>query len=40
VPSGLNSLLVRTGDRRFWSKPESGNKLSEKMAEIYGQPAR
>jgi glyoxylase-like metal-dependent hydrolase (beta-lactamase superfamily II) len=40
VPSGLNSLLVRTGDCTVLVETGIGNKLSEKMAEIYGQPAR
>jgi glyoxylase-like metal-dependent hydrolase (beta-lactamase superfamily II) len=40
VPSGLNSLLVRTGDCTVLVETGIGNKLSEKMAEIYGQPAQ
>jgi glyoxylase-like metal-dependent hydrolase (beta-lactamase superfamily II) len=40
VPGGLNSLLVRTGDHTVLIETGIGNKLSEKMAEIYGQPAQ
>jgi glyoxylase-like metal-dependent hydrolase (beta-lactamase superfamily II) len=40
VPSGLNSLVVRTGDCTVLVETGIGNKLSEKMAEIYGQPAQ
>jgi glyoxylase-like metal-dependent hydrolase (beta-lactamase superfamily II) len=40
VPGGLNSLLVRTGDHTVLVETGIGNKLSEKMAEIYGQPAQ
>lgn len=39
VPSGLNSVLVRTGDRNILIETGAGNKLPEKMARIYGQPA-
>jgi glyoxylase-like metal-dependent hydrolase (beta-lactamase superfamily II) len=39
VPSGLNSVLVRTGDKNILIETGIGNKLSEKMAQIYGQPA-
>jgi glyoxylase-like metal-dependent hydrolase (beta-lactamase superfamily II) len=40
VPAGLNSLIVRTGDRTVLIETGIGNKLPEKMAQIYGQPAR
>jgi len=40
VPSGLNSVLVRTGEKNILIETGIGNKLSEKMAQIYGQPAK
>src|ERR1700680_3179633 len=40
VPSGLNSLLVRTGGCTVLVETGIGNKLPEQMAEIYGQPAQ
>jgi glyoxylase-like metal-dependent hydrolase (beta-lactamase superfamily II) len=40
VPTGLNSVLVRTGDRNILIETGIGNKLPEKMAKIYGQPAK
>ena len=40
VPGGLNSLVVRTGDHTVLIETGIGNKLSEKMAQIYGQPAQ
>ena len=39
VPTGLNSVLVRTGEKNVLIETGIGNKLSEKMAQIYGQPA-
>lgn len=39
VSSGLNSLLVRTGKKNILIETGIGNKLSEKMVRIYGQPA-
>jgi glyoxylase-like metal-dependent hydrolase (beta-lactamase superfamily II) len=39
VPSGLNSVLVRTGDKNILIETGIGNKLPEKMAKIFGQPA-
>jgi glyoxylase-like metal-dependent hydrolase (beta-lactamase superfamily II) len=40
VPTGLNSVLVRTGDKNILIETGVGNKLSEKMVQIYGQPAK
>ena len=39
VPVGLNSVLVRTGEKNILIENGIGNKLSEKMIEIYGEPA-
>ena len=40
VPTGLNSVLVRTGDKNILIETGVGNKLPEKMVQIYGQPAK
>ena len=40
VPCGLNSLVVRTGDKTILIETGIGNKISEKMINIYGQPAK
>ncbi|MBV9622605.1 MAG: MBL fold metallo-hydrolase [Acidobacteria bacterium] len=40
VTTGLNSIVVRTGEKTLLIETGIGNKLPEKMAEIYGQPAR
>jgi glyoxylase-like metal-dependent hydrolase (beta-lactamase superfamily II) len=40
VPSGLNSLLVRTGDKTVLIETGIGNKLPGRMVNIYGQPAQ
>ena len=40
VTAGLNSLLIRTGKHTVLVETGMGNKLSERMAKIYGQPAR
>jgi glyoxylase-like metal-dependent hydrolase (beta-lactamase superfamily II) len=40
VSSGLNSLLVRTGKKNILIETGIGNRLSEKMVRIYGQPAQ
>jgi glyoxylase-like metal-dependent hydrolase (beta-lactamase superfamily II) len=40
VPSGLNSLVLRTGDHTVLIETGVGNKLSEKMVQIYSQPAQ
>jgi len=39
VPLGLNSVVVRTGSQTVLIETGAGNKLSEKMVKIYGQPA-
>jgi len=39
VPTGLNCVLVR-GDKTVLIETGIGNKLSEKMAQLYGQPAQ
>jgi len=40
VTSGLNSLLIRTGKQTVLVETGMGNKLSERMVKIYGQPAQ
>jgi glyoxylase-like metal-dependent hydrolase (beta-lactamase superfamily II) len=40
VAAGLNSLLIRTGEKNIMVETGIGNKLSEKMVKIYGQPAQ
>src|SRR5215469_3159775 len=40
VPTGLNSVLVRTGENNVLIETGIGDKLPQKMAEIYGQPAK
>jgi glyoxylase-like metal-dependent hydrolase (beta-lactamase superfamily II) len=40
VPSGLNSLLVRTGKQTILIETGIGNRLTEEMIGIYGQPAQ
>ena len=40
VTSGLNSLLVRTGNETVLIETGMGNKLSERMIKFYGQPAK
>ena len=39
VPTGLNSLLVRTGDKTLLIETGIGNKLPGRMVKIYGQPS-
>ena len=39
VATGLNSLLVRTGEHNILIETGIGNKLSDRMVKIYGQPA-
>jgi glyoxylase-like metal-dependent hydrolase (beta-lactamase superfamily II) len=36
----LNSLLIRTGKQNILVETGIGNKLSEKMVKVYGQPAQ
>ncbi len=40
VVTGLNSVVVRTGDKTILIETGIGNKLPEKMGKIYGQPAK
>jgi len=40
IPVGLNSIVVRTGDHTVLIETGIGNKLPEKLAKIYGQPAK
>lgn len=40
VPTGLNSVLVRGEDKTILIETGVGNKLPEKMVQIYGQPAK
>lgn len=39
VSVGLNSVLVRSGKKNILIETGIGNKLNQKMIEIYGQPA-
>ncbi|HEY1676652.1 MAG TPA: MBL fold metallo-hydrolase [Candidatus Sulfotelmatobacter sp.] len=40
VTSGLNSLVVRTGEKTILIETGMGNKLADRMVKFYGQPAR
>jgi glyoxylase-like metal-dependent hydrolase (beta-lactamase superfamily II) len=40
ITVGLNSLLVRTGHHTVLIETGIGNKLSERMRKVYGQPAK
>ena len=40
VTAGLNSLLIRTGKQNVLVETGMGNKLSERMRNFYGQPAK
>jgi glyoxylase-like metal-dependent hydrolase (beta-lactamase superfamily II) len=40
VPTGLNSVVVRSGEQIILIETGIGNKLSDKMRQIYDQPAQ
>jgi glyoxylase-like metal-dependent hydrolase (beta-lactamase superfamily II) len=40
IDTGLNSLLVRTGKKNILIETGIGNKLPEKLVQIYRQPAK
>ena len=40
LDAGLNSLLIRTGDKNILVETGIGNKLPEKLVQIYKQPAK
>jgi glyoxylase-like metal-dependent hydrolase (beta-lactamase superfamily II) len=40
LDAGLNSLLVRTGEKNILIETGIGNKLPERLAQIYKQPAK
>jgi glyoxylase-like metal-dependent hydrolase (beta-lactamase superfamily II) len=40
VPTGLNSIVVRTGHRTLLIETGIGNKLPDRLIKIYGQPAQ
>jgi glyoxylase-like metal-dependent hydrolase (beta-lactamase superfamily II) len=40
ITAGLNSLLIRTDEWNVLIETGIGNKLSERMIKIYGQPAK
>jgi glyoxylase-like metal-dependent hydrolase (beta-lactamase superfamily II) len=40
LDAGLNSLLIRTGSKNILVETGIGNKLPEKLIQIYKQPAR
>jgi glyoxylase-like metal-dependent hydrolase (beta-lactamase superfamily II) len=40
VTAGLNSLIIRTGKRTVLVETGIGNKFSERMVKIFGQPAQ
>jgi glyoxylase-like metal-dependent hydrolase (beta-lactamase superfamily II) len=40
VPVGLNSVVARTGRQTILIETGIGNKLSEKLVKIFGQPAQ
>src|ERR1700738_1614361 len=40
VTAGLNSLLIRAGQQNVLVETGMGNKLSERMVKIFGQPSQ
>jgi glyoxylase-like metal-dependent hydrolase (beta-lactamase superfamily II) len=40
IPAGLNSLLIRTGSKNILIETGIGNKMPDKLVQIYGQPAK
>ncbi|HXY03587.1 MAG TPA: MBL fold metallo-hydrolase [Terriglobales bacterium] len=40
VPTGLNSVVLRTGEHTILIETGIGNKLPERLVKIYGQPAK
>ena len=40
LDAGLNSLLIRTGDKNILVETGIGNKLSDRLVQIYKQPAK
>jgi glyoxylase-like metal-dependent hydrolase (beta-lactamase superfamily II) len=40
VLTGLNAVIIRTGEKNILIETGVGNKLPEKMVQIYGQPAK
>lgn len=40
LPTGLNSVVVRTGDHTVLIETGIGNKMPEKLVKIYGEPAK
>jgi len=40
VPSGLNSVVVRTGRETILIETGIGNKMAERLVRIFGQPAK
>ena len=40
LDAGLNSLLIRTGSKNILVETGIGNKLPEKLVQVYKQPAR
>jgi len=40
LDAGLNSLLIRTGDKNILIETGIGNKLSDRLVQIYKQPAK
>jgi glyoxylase-like metal-dependent hydrolase (beta-lactamase superfamily II) len=40
IPVGLNSVIVRTGDRTVLIETGIGNKMPDRMIKIYGQPSK